>query len=244
MFKTLLMKARLFIMILSALIIGYGGTCSDSNIPDVTTAGSSNTITPSIISSAAAVNFTSATLAGIIRPKCLTTTAYFQWGTTIDYGNDTISQTILPTMCNVAISDTLYSLTLSSTYYFRLVMQNVNGIIYGPGSYFSTAINSTELFITSDTQFTGLSLAANQEKWYRVYMDTLNEYQFNTVPNTGYYLEASIYDLYGSVVNGPDTGFYTSFYNSTPDIYYLRVYNNNSSPYTGNMYYYYSFAAY
>jgi hypothetical protein len=244
MFKTLLMKAGLFIMILNALIIGYGGTCSDSTIPDVTTTGSSNTVTPSIISSAAAVDFTSATLAGIVRPKCLTTTAYFQWGTTIDYGNDTISQTILPTMCNVAISDTIYSLTLSSTYYFRLVMQNVNGIIYGSRSSFSTAINSTELFPTSDLKFTGLSLGAYQEKWYRMYLDSGNEYQFNSDPNTGYYLEASIYDLYGSVVNGPDTGFYTYFYNSYPDTYYLRVYNNNSSLYTGSMYYYYSFAAY
>jgi subtilisin family serine protease len=95
-------------------------------MPTVTT-GSSTNVTP-----------TAATLNGTVNPNGLSTTYYFQWGTTASYGNSTSSQSAGSGTSPIVVSANLSSLTMSSIYHYRLVGTNSSGTIYGSDMTFTT----------------------------------------------------------------------------------------------------------
>jgi hypothetical protein len=108
----------------------YGGdrtfsTLTPTGAPGVTTNPATN------------VASFSATLNGSIYPHGLTTTVYFQYGTTTGYGHTTASQTKTGNTYQ-SVSATISGLTASTTYHFRIVATNSAGTTYGADRTFTT----------------------------------------------------------------------------------------------------------
>src|SRR5439155_18120121 len=79
----------------------------------------------------------SATLNGLITPHGLTTTVYFQYGTTTSYGSTTTAQT--QAGCTYRnISANISGLAADTTYHFRIVATNSAGTVYGADRTFTT----------------------------------------------------------------------------------------------------------
>ena len=79
----------------------------------------------------------SATLNGTVDPHGLSTTVYFQYGTTTSYGHTTATQTTTGnTYQNVAAN--ISGLTQTTTYHFRMVAINSAGTVYGADRTFTT----------------------------------------------------------------------------------------------------------
>ena len=112
------------------------GTSGNSNVVNVTTL--SPTGPPVVITNPATLIASfSATLNGSVDPHGLTTTVYFQYGTTTSYGSTTLSQ-IKTGNTYQSISANLSGLTASTTYHFRLVATNTAGTRYGTDRTFTT----------------------------------------------------------------------------------------------------------
>jgi N-acetylneuraminic acid mutarotase len=110
-----------------------------------TSMGSDKTFTtltatgPPVVTTNPATNITtsSVTLNGSLDPHGLTTSVYFQYGTTTSYGSTTSMQshtgnTYLNTSANIS------GLTTHTTYHFRIVATNSGGTSYGPDRTFTT----------------------------------------------------------------------------------------------------------
>src|SRR5207237_3095967 len=81
-------------------------------------------------SDATSIVSSSDTLNGTVDPHGLTTTVYFQYGTTTSYGSTTASQSKTGnTYQSVAAS--ISGLSASTTYHFRIVATNSAGTVYG-----------------------------------------------------------------------------------------------------------------
>ena len=112
------------------------GTSGNSNVVNVTTL--STTGPPVVITNPATLIASfSATLNGSVDPHGLTTTVYFQYGTTTSYGSTTLSQ-IKTGNTYQSISANLRGLTASTTYHFRIVATNTAGTRYGADRTFTT----------------------------------------------------------------------------------------------------------
>src|SRR6478672_10512963 len=112
------------------------GTSGNSNVVNVTTL--SPTGPPvAITNPATLIASFSATLSGSVDPHGLTTTVYFQYGTTTSYGHTTLNQ-IKTGNTYQSVSANLSGLTASTTYHFRLVATNSAGTRYGVDRTFTT----------------------------------------------------------------------------------------------------------
>jgi Fibronectin type III domain len=112
------------------------GTSGNSNVVSVTTL--SPTGPPvAITNPATLIASFSATLNGSVDPHGLTTTVYFQYGTTISYGSTTLSQ-IKTGNTYQSVSANVSGLTANTTYHFRLVATNSAGTRYGVDRTFTT----------------------------------------------------------------------------------------------------------
>ena len=83
------------------------------------------------------VGRSSAILRGSVDPHGLTTTVYFQWGTTISYGHITASQTKTGNTYQ-SVSAYISGLSANTTYHFRTVARNSAGTRYGSDKTFTT----------------------------------------------------------------------------------------------------------
>jgi hypothetical protein len=104
----------------------------------------------------------SARLKGTVDPHGLTTTVYFQYGTTISYGLTTAIQSRTGnTYQNVAA--TVGGLTASTTYHFRIVATNSAGTRYGADRTFTTlsATGPPVVITTPATNVTSSSAGLN-----------------------------------------------------------------------------------
>jgi len=102
----------------------------DSGAPSVTT-GPATKVTEHL-----------ATLQGTVNPNGLSTTYYFQWGSTTSYGNTTSSQSAGSGWDNVAVSADITGLTLHANYHFRLVATNSLGTTYGSDMSFIASVKA------------------------------------------------------------------------------------------------------
>jgi len=112
------------------------GTSGNSNTVVATTL---STTGPPIVTTNLATNVGSfsAMLNGTVDPHGLTTTVYFQYGTTTNYGSRTASQTKTGnTYQNVSAN--IPGLAASTTYHFRIVAMNNGGTRYGVDRIFTT----------------------------------------------------------------------------------------------------------
>ncbi|MEI6061778.1 MAG: BACON domain-containing carbohydrate-binding protein [Bacteroidota bacterium] len=80
---------------------------------------------------ATAVTSSAATLNGTINPNSLATNYYFEWGTSVSYGNTTTITAAGSGSANVAASANISGLTGGTTYHFRVVATNSDGTTNG-----------------------------------------------------------------------------------------------------------------
>jgi len=80
---------------------------------------------------ATSVTSVSAVLNGTVNPNSLSTTYYFQWGTSTSYSNATSSLSAGSGTTTVAVNASISSLISGTTYHFRLVAINSDGTSYG-----------------------------------------------------------------------------------------------------------------
>ncbi|MBI5577625.1 MAG: hypothetical protein HY895_00605 [Deltaproteobacteria bacterium] len=107
------------------LDLAYAG---DSSVPETNT-GLATTI-----------DLTSALLNGTVIPNGLTTTYYFEYGTTSAYGQQTPIRT---TDADASVAETVGGLSADTAYHYRLVAANSSGTSYGSDRSFQ--ISSTAL---------------------------------------------------------------------------------------------------
>jgi subtilisin family serine protease len=81
---------------------------------------------------------TSATLNGTVNPNGLPTTAWFEWGTTTTYGNNTATTSLGNGSAALPVSAPLSGLTPGMTYHYRGVANNTTGTSYGGDQSFVT----------------------------------------------------------------------------------------------------------
>ena len=78
------------------------------------------------------ITATTAVLKGVINPYGLLTSAWFEWGTNINYRATNIVQIITGSGTNeVTVTNQLTGLTSAKTYHFRLAANTIVGIVYG-----------------------------------------------------------------------------------------------------------------
>ncbi|MCX6303626.1 MAG: hypothetical protein NT040_01535 [Bacteroidetes bacterium] len=106
----------------------YGGWC-----PWATKVASFKFSSPPVVTTAAAtgITMTAATLNGTVNPNGVATTYYFQWGTSVSYGNNTATVSAGSGSSAIAVSANLTGLTSGTTYHFRLAGTNSDGTVYG-----------------------------------------------------------------------------------------------------------------
>jgi hypothetical protein len=103
-----------------------------------------------------------ATLNGSVYPHGVTTTVYFQYGTTTSYGSTTPPQTKTGnTYQNVSAN--ISGLSASTTYHFRIVATNSAGTRYGADRTFTTLSATGPPVVTTNpaTNITNLSATLN-----------------------------------------------------------------------------------
>jgi hypothetical protein len=103
--------------------------------------------------SATAVTTNAATLNGAVNPKGSPTAAWFQWGTTNDYGNLTPVTDMGSGTNALALSVPLAGLTPGVVYQFRVAATNSYGTVYGSGQAF-TALALPQVLTLSATAVT------------------------------------------------------------------------------------------
>jgi hypothetical protein len=100
--------------------VAYGGILGASTLPTVVTQAATGITTSG-----------NATLNGTVNPNNGSTTTYFQWGTTVAYGNVTPTVSAGSGTSAVAESASLTGLAGGTTYHFRIVATNSAGTVYG-----------------------------------------------------------------------------------------------------------------
>ena len=84
------------------------------------------------------VLFNAATLSGLANPNGLAAAAWFQYGTTANYGSTTLLQNIGSGTAPLPVSSSISGLSVGLTYSFRLVVSNSLGVAYGTNLSFTT----------------------------------------------------------------------------------------------------------
>lgn len=124
----------------------------------------------------------SATLNGLVNPNGLSTMVWFEYGTmTGAYGGRTTAQEVVGTT-DLEVGINVSGLSSGKTYYYRIVGQNTEGLVYG----------SERAFITGDTTPPVSSIKINNDSQYtKVAGVTLNLSATDNVGVTGYYISTS-----------------------------------------------------
>ena len=114
---------------------------------------------------ATSVTPTSATINGTVNPNGLATTYYFDWGTSVSYGNQTTVTSAGSGTSIVAVSANLTGLTAGVTYHFRVVATNSDGTGTGTDMSFTPALavvtTTAPSAITGSTATTGGNVTAD-----------------------------------------------------------------------------------
>jgi subtilisin-like proprotein convertase family protein len=88
---------------------------------------------------ATSVTGTSAQLNGMATPNGPPTTAWFEWGTSAGYGNQTPPASVGGSFNVVYVASPINGLVMNQPYHFRLVVSNVVGVVHGFDQIFDEA---------------------------------------------------------------------------------------------------------
>jgi hypothetical protein len=142
----------------------YRVAATNSNGAGYSTDGSFTTLGPPEVwtLSATAVTATNATLNGTVNPNSSPTTAWFQWGTTTNYGNLTPATGMGSGTNALPLSAPLAGLTLGVTYHFRVAATNSYGTVYGSDQSFAmTTLPPPEVYTLSATAVSATTATLN-----------------------------------------------------------------------------------
>jgi hypothetical protein len=139
---------------------------------------------------------------GIVEAKGLSTTCYFQWGTTTSYGKATGAQSCGSSWNATAVNAGIGFLTPGTTYHYRLVATNGDGTSYGPDKTFTSSPNGAF--------FSDASNGNNMSRW-----------EWNT--SKGWQQEF----LYGHTI-AAGTSPATLMINGQPNVFYVDASNGNT----------------
>jgi hypothetical protein len=114
-----------------------------------------------LMTTTAATNVTSfsATLNGTVNPNGLTTSVYFQYGTTTNYGSTTASQSYTGNTTQ-SVSASITRLSPSTRYHFRIVGTNTDGTSYGSDRTFTTLTTTGAPIVTTNAATNVASFSA------------------------------------------------------------------------------------
>jgi hypothetical protein len=98
---------------------------------------------------AAQVTITTATLTGTVNPRGLTTSYFFQYGTTTAYGSRTPSTSVGKGGAAVAAAAQVTGLAPNTRYHYRLLAHNSDGTIAGKDRTFTTPRQPLGLALTA-----------------------------------------------------------------------------------------------
>jgi len=102
---------------------------------------SSKIIPPTAVTlSGKPITASSAILYGTVNPNGLSTTYYFEYGTTSGYGSSTATESVGSGTNEIAVNATVQGLTSKGTYHFRIVANNNAGTSFGDDKTFSSAV--------------------------------------------------------------------------------------------------------
>jgi transcriptional regulator CtsR len=130
------------------------------------------------------VGFNSATLNATVNPNGTETTVYFQWGTTVFYGNTTSTQSIGSGISDVSVTANLTGLSSDTTYHYRVVATNPGGTSYGDDRSF-TANNTIITVITGGVIDSSTGLALSNVSI--IIVDSLNKAYTTMTDSSGAY---------------------------------------------------------
>ncbi|MFA5794764.1 MAG: hypothetical protein WC980_06835, partial [Candidatus Brocadiia bacterium] len=88
------------------------------------------------------IDFSSATLNGLINPNGLSTTAWFEWGPVTPYANTTTIRSAGSSTAYANFTENITGLTTNATYHYRLVANNASGAAYGSDQVFTAVTNT------------------------------------------------------------------------------------------------------
>jgi hypothetical protein len=88
---------------------------------------------------ATGITLTGATLSATVNPNNAATTAYFQYGTSASYGEQTVTQSVGSGGTNHTVTATLAGLTPGTQYHFRVVASSASGTTDGADQTFTSA---------------------------------------------------------------------------------------------------------
>ena len=176
---------------------------------------------------ASSVTATSATLNGSVNPTGLSTTYYFQYGTTASYGSNTKSTSAGSGTGNVSASAGISSLTCNITYHYRLVATNSAGTSYG----------SDKTFTTSDCPADPPTVTTGSATSVTATSATLNGTVNPNGASTTYYFQYGTTTSYGSTTLSTSAGSGTGSVSVSVDIsgltsnatYHYRLVATNSA---------------
>lgn len=100
---------------------------------------------------ASGITSTAATLNGSVIPNGVSTSAYFQYGLTTNYGSTTSSSSLGSGSSAVNVVKAISGLALNSTYHFRLVATNSRGTAYGADHTFTNVQSPSPTITTQST---------------------------------------------------------------------------------------------
>jgi murein DD-endopeptidase MepM/ murein hydrolase activator NlpD len=119
--------------------VSSSATFTGPNTVTLTGTGSSPTNSPTATTGTyQIISSTSAQLFGTVNPNGLSTTGWFQYGTSTSYGSTTNSESIGSGNSSVQILHSISNLAPSTTYLFRAVGKNSAGTNYGNDMTFTT----------------------------------------------------------------------------------------------------------
>ena len=128
-------------------IVGSNGGGGDGGVAPTAAQDIAPTVTTSDATSVAA---STATLNGSVNPNGLSTTYYFEYGTTTNYGSTTTSTDAGTGTTAISVSADLTGLSEGTTYHFRLVATNSVGTSNGDDKTFTT-LTQISIFNQSPT---------------------------------------------------------------------------------------------
>src|SRR5262245_8497265 len=99
------------------------------------------------------IKSSSALLEGSVNPFSKATGAWFEWGTTTNYGNVTAVTNLPATFASYVVSTQVLGLAPSTTYHYRAVATNSDGVSLGTDVSFNTA--PAPLFAEISNSFRG-----------------------------------------------------------------------------------------
>jgi alpha-tubulin suppressor-like RCC1 family protein len=125
---------------------GAGSTEGDDRSFTTQSAGGGGTAPTVETLAASNITSNSASLNATVNPNGLAASAWFEWGTTTNYGNTTLAQDVGTDIGSVSVNTGLTGLSTNTTYHFRVVASNEGGTVVGEDR---VLVTESSVFVSS-----------------------------------------------------------------------------------------------